>query len=194
MLALVRARDPEPHHIAGLEVARRLLAHADAGRRAGGDDVAGHQRHEVADVADQMVDREDHRPGVAVLHPLAIDVEPHVERLRIGDLVARHQPRPERGEAVAALALVPGAAALELIVALRHVVADEVAGDVGERVMHRDVAGGAADDHGELDLPIGLFRAARDAMTSSGPAIEVVALAKTIGSVGGWPVSAAWSE
>src|SRR5215475_4300830 len=115
LLLLAQASDAEPHLVAGLEVARRLLAHADPGRRAGGDDVAGQQRHEMADVAHQVVDREDHRAGIAVLHALAVDVEPHVEGLRILDLVARHQPWPERGEAVAALALVPGAAALELV-------------------------------------------------------------------------------
>src|SRR5262247_2214992 len=66
LLLLAQAGDAEAHLVAGLEVARRLLAHADAGRRAGGDDVAGQQRHEVADVAHQVVDREDHRAGIAV--------------------------------------------------------------------------------------------------------------------------------
>src|SRR5689334_21903300 len=60
LLLLAQAGDAEPHLVAGLEIARRLLAHADAGWRAGGDDVAGQQGHEVADVAHQMVDREDH--------------------------------------------------------------------------------------------------------------------------------------
>ncbi len=39
----------------------RLDAQADAGRRAGGDDVAGMQRDEVADIADQLAHVEDHR-------------------------------------------------------------------------------------------------------------------------------------
>ena len=99
-----------------------FVAHADARRRAGRDDVARQQRHELADVADQMRDAEHHRARVAALHALAVDVEPHVERLRIGHFVARHQIRPDRAEGVAALAVVPLAAALELEVALRYVV------------------------------------------------------------------------
>src|SRR3712207_7006889 len=43
-------------------------------------------------------------------------------------LVPRHEPRPEWSESRAALALGPGAAALELVLALRHVVAHAVAG------------------------------------------------------------------
>ena len=97
----------------------RLLAHAHAGRRAGGDDVARLQRHEVADVA---------TPACAT-PKIIVCVLPFWKRwpltsshmrevLRVGDLVGRHQPRADRAEGVAALALVPGAAALELELAL----------------------------------------------------------------------------
>ena len=58
-------------------------------------------------VAHQLGDAEDHRARVAVLHALAVDVQPHVEVLRFGDLVGRHEPRADRAEGVAALALVP---------------------------------------------------------------------------------------
>src|SRR5882724_10350381 len=39
--------DAERDHVAGVEELRRLHAGADAGRGAGGDDVAGQQRHEL---------------------------------------------------------------------------------------------------------------------------------------------------
>src|SRR3546814_1972549 len=47
---LAEAGDAERHGVARLQVARRLLSHADARRRAGGDDVAALQAHEAAHV------------------------------------------------------------------------------------------------------------------------------------------------
>ena len=72
----------------GLQPLRRLHAERDARRRAGGDHVARQQRHVARYVGDELGDAEDHRPRVAGLPPLAVDVEPHVEVLRILDLVA----------------------------------------------------------------------------------------------------------
>src|SRR6185295_8266441 len=83
---------------------------------------------------------------------------PHVQRLRIAHFVPGHEPWPKRAEAVAALALVPGAAALDLEFALGDVVADEVAGDIVERLLLRHIARRAADGDGQFDLPVGLLR------------------------------------
>ena len=80
----------------------------------------------------------------------------------IGDFIAGHQPRAERAEGVEAFALVPGAAALQLPLAFRHVVDDAITGDVLHGVRLIDVAPAFADDHAEFDFPIGLERAARD--------------------------------
>lgn len=44
---------------------------------------------------------------LAVLHALAVHVEPDGEGLRIGDVIARDQPRAHGAEGVAAFALVP---------------------------------------------------------------------------------------
>src|SRR5690606_15110429 len=144
------AVDAGAHRLPALEEDGRLAAHADAGRRAGGDDVAGLEAHEPADIADDPAHAEDHRPGRAVLITMAIDLEPQPRVLRVADLVGRHQPRPERREAVAALALVPRAAAVELEAALRQVVDDAVAGDVVERPLLLDIARLRADDDAEL--------------------------------------------
>src|SRR6185369_10867929 len=156
-----QARDAEAHLVARLEERRRLHPHADARRRAGRDEVAGPERHEAAAVRDELGDAEDHRARRSVLAALAVDVEPHREVLRVLDLVGGHHPRADRAERVAALALVPRAAALELVLALGDVVDDAVAGDELQRVGLVDVARLLADDDAELDLPVALERALR---------------------------------
>jgi hypothetical protein len=55
--------------------------------------------------------------------------------LRVFDLVGGDEPGPDRAEGVAPLALVPGAASLELVFTLGDVVDDAVAGDMLERVL-----------------------------------------------------------
>src|SRR5476651_1561327 len=78
---LAESRDAEGDHVAGLQVMRRLHAEAHAGGRARGDDVAGEQRHELADVGDEARAAEDHGARAAALALLAVHVEPHVEQL-----------------------------------------------------------------------------------------------------------------
>src|SRR6202008_4362179 len=120
LLLFPKSGNPEAHGLAGLQVDRVwLLAHADTGRRAGGNDVAPLQAHEVAEVGYQLLHVEDHGLGAAVLIAVAVDLQPHREVLRIGNLVPGHQPRTGGAEGVAALALVPLAAALDLELALR---------------------------------------------------------------------------
>ena len=70
----------------------------------------------------------------AVLAALAVDFEPQPQVLRVGHFVFGHQPGADRAERVAALALVPLAAAFDLELALGDVVHDAVAGDVVECV------------------------------------------------------------
>src|SRR3954452_14852942 len=59
-------------------------------------------------------------------------------------------------EGVKALALVPAAAALELIFALRHIVHEAIARNVVERFGLLDVPGRPAHDHPEFNLPVAL--------------------------------------
>ena len=95
---------------------------------------------------------------MAGLHALAIQVEPQAQALRIGHLVARDQPGADGAKGVAALALVPGAPALDLEFTLADVVDHAVASHVRQCVLLRHVARGAADDDAEFDLPIALLR------------------------------------
>src|SRR5262249_22247601 len=113
-------------------------------------------------VPDDVRTIEDHGFGVAALALLAVHVEPHVEIVDVLDLVFRDQPGPERAEALAALALGPLAAALDLELPLGDVVADAIAGDGVERVLFRQVARAAPDHDRDLALPVELGRALRD--------------------------------
>src|SRR3546814_13531700 len=61
------------------------LAHADARRGAGRDDVARLEAHELGQVADEEGDAVDHGPGRAVLIALAVDLQPHRQHLRVGE-------------------------------------------------------------------------------------------------------------
>ncbi len=110
--------------------------------------------------------------------------QPQAQCLRVGDLVGGDQPRAERVERLAALALVPLAAALELELALGDVVGDGVPGDHGGGVVGRgEVAGGPPDDDGQLDLVVGPLAASRGTSTSSyGPTTVSVALRNSTGS------------
>src|SRR3546814_15032120 len=98
--------DAKVHLIARLEEDhRRLLPLADARRGAGDQQIARMERDEAADIGDAFRDRENHRRGVAGLHPLAVDVEEHVKSLAVNDLVGSHQPGPGRDEGVAGFSL-----------------------------------------------------------------------------------------
>src|ERR1700693_789769 len=158
LLLLAELVDAEGDDVAGLEEYRcRLHAEANARRRAGDDDVARLHDEELRAVPHQIFAAEDHGLGVAALALLAIDVEPHVEVLRVLDLVLGDEPRADGPEGLAALALVPLAAgALDLEVALGYVVRHEVAGDRRLGVFLGEVARALADDDADLDSPIGL--------------------------------------
>ena len=160
MALSAEAFDAEGHDLSGAEVDGGLLAEAYSGRGAGGDDVAGVEAHEVAEVADQVGDSVDHGGGGAVLVAVTVDFEPHAEVLGVGDFVGGDEPWADGAEGVCGLALDPLAGAFELEGALGEVVDDAVAGDVGEGVGLGDVAGFLADDDAQFDFPIGLEGAA----------------------------------
>src|SRR5205823_4996901 len=105
---LAQPIDAERDHVAGVQEFRLgLHAEADARRRAGDDHVARLEREILRAAPDDVPAVEDHGVGVAALALLAVDVEPHVEVLRILDLVLGDEPGPERAEGLAALALGP---------------------------------------------------------------------------------------
>ena len=162
----------------------RVAEDADAARRAGRDDVAGLQRERHRAVADDLGDAEVHLRGARVLEDLVVDPALDLERLRIGDLVGRHEGRAHRAEGVERLATRPLAVA-ELEVARRDVVEGGVAEDVLEGVGGRHAAGGSSDDDGELGLVVDLRRQrGSQRISASGPTIELGHLAKIRGAGG----------
>src|ERR1700730_18030126 len=142
--------DPQRHGVASLEETLRLHARANPRRRPGGDDVARLEDHELRDVGYERLDAEHHRLRRSGLHALAIDVEPHAEPLHVLDLVRCDQPGPKWAEGRRALAFHPLTRPLQLKLALRHVVADTEARDMGKRFTLADVARARADHDREL--------------------------------------------
>jgi hypothetical protein len=61
------ALDSEFDDVSGFEVLWRIESQTDYGRRAGGNDIAGQKRHEVAEVGDEEGDFENKICGGAVL-------------------------------------------------------------------------------------------------------------------------------
>src|SRR5215470_1473563 len=143
------------HAIPGLQVVAGGRAHAIG--RAGGDDVAGQERHGLREHLDALVDGEDHLAGVARLTDLAVDTHGDVEGLRIGQLVGGDEHGAHGTERVQRLALEPLRVPL-LQVARRHVVDDGVAEDVPEGIRAADVAPARPDHRGQLHLVVELTR------------------------------------
>ena len=158
------AVDAELDDVARLQIDRRRLhAEPDARRRAGADHVARQQRHELAHVADERRARRRPCSRSALLSrssPLTVS---HMPSACGSGISSRgREERADRRERVAALALDPLAAALELERALGVVVVQRVAGDVVHRACFVHVRRRAPDHDGELDLPVELRAAARD--------------------------------
>src|SRR5215210_2374485 len=131
---LAQSFDAQRDYITDVEELRRLHAGADARGRAGGDDIARQQCHELRDIRNALRHREDHGRGRSGLATVAIDVEPHRQLLHVRYLIFGHQPWADRTEGVVRLALGPLTQTLDLEIPLGHVIADAVARDVIERV------------------------------------------------------------
>src|SRR5271157_561441 len=153
------ARNADAHGLPRLEKQGRPPSHSDAGRGAGGDHISRTQAHELADVRDEMCDPEYHRARIAALEAMAINLEPQIQSLRVRYFLFGDQPGANRRESVAALALVPLAAALELVSPLGYIVDYAVSGDVFESPFDRHILSRFADDDAKFDLPIRFLRA-----------------------------------
>src|SRR3954451_6081851 len=124
--------------VAGLQQPLRVAGVADAGRRAGGEQVAWAQREGVADQGEGVADRIDHLVGGAVLDDLAVDPGLHPQPVaQVADLAGGHQ-RTERAGVVPVLAEDPLAGEL-LRLAGGEVVEGGVADDAGQRLVRRGV-------------------------------------------------------
>src|SRR6478672_10440529 len=83
------------HDVAVAKIGLRLrLAHRHSRGGARDDEVAGLQRHQPTDVAQQLGDGEEHVPGGAVLPGRVVDHEAQPDVGGVAELVGRDQPRP----------------------------------------------------------------------------------------------------
>src|SRR5690606_28929273 len=84
LLLLAEPVDPHAHDVAGLEPHRfGLHAERNAGRRPGGDHVAGLEHEELRQIPDEVRDAENHGFGRAALPRFAVHGRPHREPLWI---------------------------------------------------------------------------------------------------------------
>ncbi len=125
------------------------------GGRAGEHHVAGVELEGVRQVLDQRRHREDHLRGASELDELAVDAGLEREIVRIGELVDRHQRRPDRGEPSMRL----GETELrnrsgQLSPAVGQVLSDRQSRDGLPCPIGRDVAATSADHDHEFDLPV----------------------------------------
>jgi hypothetical protein len=119
--------------VSGLQELRPRALEADAGRRAGGDDVPRLQLDELRDVRHEPRDAVEHVRRVRALLLHAAHRRDDGERVRVGHLVGRREVGTERAGGVEVLALRVLRDA-ELVVAHGHIVEDRVAHDVGHGV------------------------------------------------------------
>src|SRR5215218_8195064 len=146
------ALDLDLDDVAGLQEPRWRAGVADAGRRAGGQQVARAQGERVGDQREGVADGVDHLVGAPVLHRLAVDPGLHPQAVaQIADLGRRHH-RAERAGVVAVLAEDPLAGEL-LRPPRREVVERGVADDGGQRLVGARVDERRADPGHDLALP-----------------------------------------
>src|SRR5580698_4749233 len=89
--------DAQMHLIAGLqENGGRLLAEAHSRRSSGDEQVARVKSHELAYIGNQLPHGKNHALGIAGLHAPTIQIQEHLEILRISDFLRRHEPGTHR--------------------------------------------------------------------------------------------------
>src|SRR5262249_7431080 len=133
---LAKSLDAERHHVARLEIFRLgLHAHRHARRRAGDDHVARLHDKILRAAPDDVPAVKNHGAGVPALAFLAVHVEPHVEILRVLDLVLGNEPWSERAKRLATLTFGPLPRPLDLKDALRNIVGKAVARDDVESLL-----------------------------------------------------------
>src|SRR5262252_2673472 len=118
--------DAEFHNITGLQILGWLHAHRNARGRSGTDDVAGQQRHKLADIAYQRGNIENHLARRASLPIFAIHLQPHAEPMGIRDLIMGCEKRTQGSEGIRTFSFYPLSTALELERTFRIIVVQRV--------------------------------------------------------------------
>src|SRR6516164_3197305 len=111
---LTQSLNAEADHLILFQVNRRLLAHSHTRRRTGGNDVAGIQSHELRNVMNKIAETENHSPTGSVLVAVPINLQPHLQILRIRNLITSDQPGTDRTKRVRRFSFDPLTAAFQL--------------------------------------------------------------------------------
>ena len=127
-----QALDLDPHHVARLQVLRRLHRVPDAAGVPVEDDVPGRERAGLGDQVDELLRAEDQVGRVRVLAQLSVDVADDAQADRVRELVRGRDPRPPGAGCVEALRARPLPLGL-LEVAAGDVVGRRPAGDSAGR-------------------------------------------------------------
>src|SRR3974390_2278690 len=124
----------------------RLACMADAGRRAGEQNVARLECHTLGQIDERLRDWKHQQVRVGRLHHLAVEPRLDLQPLAAArQFVGSDHPRADAARAVEILAHAP-LRRMPLIFADGAFVADRVAGDAVERGRHRDMLRALADN------------------------------------------------
>ena len=144
------AADPLDGDLALVAVAHDELGcagPANAGGRAGDDDIAGAQRQHLAQRLDQRCHAKHHVGRGARLHGVAVEPGLDLQAMRSRrQFVGRHDDRSKAACGVEILAQSP-LRAFGLVLAYRPVVEDRIAEHMVKCVLAADVPASLADDH-----------------------------------------------
>ncbi len=171
------------------------LRKTDAGRRAREHQIAGGERADVRGVRDEFLHREDELRGMGVLHHLAVEPQLDLEVPRLRDFIGGDQRRPDGGKGIEGLAQEPLTARFtKLPITSRHVVTADVAGNMIESPLDRDMTAAKPDHDDQFGLVIDLVAQTRNHDRIPIRAGAVANFEKNTGSAGGaTPLSFAWS-
>ena len=104
---------------------------------------------------DDLGNRENHGSGIAILHPLPVHVQSHVQILWIGNFIPGDQPRPCRAKSVTRFSFGPLTGQVGLKMALRHIVDNAIARHMIERFGLIDIFCSFANHYAQFDFPVG---------------------------------------
>ena len=144
--------------VARLQKDGRLAGETHTRRRAREDQVPRLQCENLRQISQDLADREDHLPRIAVLHRLPIEPQLYGQLVRIRDFVLRDQVRSGRSKRIERLADHPLLAVLfQLPVASGDIMPDGIAGNIIQAVVGPNVSAASAHYNDQLGLVIDLL-------------------------------------
>ncbi|KAK1853604.1 hypothetical protein CCHR01_03705 [Colletotrichum chrysophilum] len=137
-------------------------AKPDASSSSSHDHVARVQGQLMRELCNLLGDRENHVPGISVLHEFIVNPKPHPQVFYVRDLVGRHHPRADRTSAIEALLTKPvrfeGIARLKFfsldVLSKRKIVSDSKTRYVSHSFIPGNVTCDTPNDRDEFKFPV----------------------------------------